>query len=421
VNSMKEFPNFRWFVLATLCVVTATTAVVLISPAPLIGAIAKGLRVSPGEATGAAMATFNLAVAISCLCGGMLLDRFGPVRVWIVCLSMMAVGEILTPVFDASLFGFYVLRLIQGFGTGPIMASTARVAAQWFPPQERGFVAGVQGMAMGLGTAIGVVIAPLVFAAKGDWALTMGWLGVMPVIALVMTVVIGFGPEAPNEHLVQANRETQASRSDFALAIRMPATWGAIICVVLLSWVMQGFNDLIPGFIAIEPPVGLGRNPVVAGQFMMVLQISFMAGAVLSGFFVDKLFGGRSRPVVFLGFLGTAIFCYAVRLPFVHSSNIVLLVDLVLAGLCQAVCIPSTIAFIARSYPEHITGRLGGLAQGIGVFGGTAGVTLGAYALDSSGYYNHSILAVSIIAIIGCGFALLQNPPENFSRYRNWN
>ncbi|MBP2653507.1 MAG: transporter transrane protein [Firmicutes bacterium] len=421
MNSMNEFPKFRWFVLATLCLVTATTAVVLISPASLIGAIAKGLRISPGEATGAAMGTFNFCVAISCLCGGMLLDRFGTVRVWIVCLIMIAVGEIGASSLGDSIFGFYILRLIQGLGTGPIMASTVRVAAQWFPPNERGIVAGVQGLAMGMGTCIGAVVSPMILAVSGDWGMTMGWLGVMPVIALVMTVVIGFGPEAPNEHLVQANRETQESRSDFALAIRMPATWGAIICVVLLSWVMQGFNDLIPGYIAIEPPVGLGRNPVVAGQFMMVLQIAFMAGAILSGFIVDRLFEGRSRPVVFLGFLGTAIFCFAVRFSFVHSSNFILLVDLALTGLCQSVCIPATIAFIARSYPGHITGRLGGLAQGIGVFGGTAGVTLGAYALDSSGYYNNSILAVVIIAFIGCGCALLQKPPEVFSRYRNWN
>jgi len=419
---MKEYPSFRWFVLATLCVVTATTAVVLISPAPLIGAIAKGLRISPGEATGAAMGSFNLAVAISCLCGGMLLDRFGPVRVWTVCLALIAVGELAMPAFGDTTFQFNVLRMIQGLGTGPIMASTARVAAQWFPEGERGIVAGVQGMAMGLGTAIGVVIAPLIFAAEGDWAVTMGWLGIMPVVALVMTLAIGFGPEPPHEHSAQVGQETQASRSDFALAIRMPATWGAILCVVLLSWIMQGFNDLIPGFIAIEPPVGLGRNPIVAGQFMMALQIAFMVGAVMSGFFVDKLFGGRSKPVVFLGFLGTAIFCFAVRISFVHSSNILLLADLVLAGFCQAVCIPSAIAFIARSYPEHITGRLGGLAQGIGIFGGTAGIMFGAFALQASGFYNNSILTVSIIGLIGCVCALLLNPPEVFSRYsRNWN
>ncbi|MBP2653508.1 MAG: transporter transrane protein [Firmicutes bacterium] len=421
MDSMREFTGFRWFVLATLCIVTATTAVVLISPAPLIGAIAKSFVINVGEATGASMATFNLAVAISCLVGGPLLDRFGFVRVWSVCLAMIALGEIATPTFGDTVAKFHILRLIQGFGTGPIMASTARVAAQWFPPSERGIVAGVQGTAMGLGTAVGLVISPMLFAAKGDWAVTIAWLGAMPLIALIMTLVIAFGPEPPNEHVEQTGRETQASRSDFAQAIRLPATWGAILCVVLLSWVMQGFNDLVPGFIAVDPPVGLGRNPVVAGQFMMVLQIAFMVGAILSGFIVDGLFGGRSRPVVFLGFLGTAIFCYAIRFNFVHSSNFAMLINLAMAGLFQSVCIPATIAFIARNYPEHITGKLGGLAQGIGIFGGTAGVTVGAFALDFSGFYNYSIVAVSLAALVGCACALLQKPPDVFARHRSWN
>ncbi|MBP2645150.1 MAG: hypothetical protein H6Q75_590 [Firmicutes bacterium] len=415
MSKQTVYPAFRWFVFITLCIVTASTAVALIAPAPLMGPIAKTLGISLGEATGATMGMFNLFVGISCLVGGWFLDRFGAVRVWITCLLLIIISEVLMPSLGKSFGGINFLRVIAGIGTGPIMASTARVAAQWFPLNERGIVTGVQGMAMGLGIAIGFMLAPAVFQTTGDWATTMVWLSLMPVAAAVMAGIILVGPKPPVVETMQ-DVSNAGGENEFVQALKMPATWAAIACVTWAGWIFQGINDLVPAYLAIDSPVGLGKGPMTAGQFMTVFSVAFMLGAMLSGLLVEKVFGGRSKPVVFLGFVGTAVFSLGIKLPFVASNDMLLMGCLILAGLFSACLTPPSIAFIARNYPEHITGKLGGIAQGIGIFGGTAGVFAGAYALHSTGFYYASIYIVVVVALVGCVFSLGQNPPKLFAK-----
>lgn len=412
MNSELVYPRFRWFVFATLCIVTASTAVALIAPAPLMGPIAKALGISIGEAAGATMGTFNLFVAISALAGGWFLDKFGAVRVWAACLILIIAGELLMPVFGSGFWGLNNLRVMEGLGTGPIMASTARIAAQWFPVKERGIVTGVQGMAMGLGITLGFILAPAVFETTGNWAVTMAWLSFLPVIALVMTALIAFGPKAPGIAAAESN-DAVGAESAFMQAIKLPVTWMAILCVVMMSWAFQAINDLIPGYIAVEAPVGLGKGPTAAGQFMTAFSMSFTIGALLSGFILEKVLKGQSKPLVFLGYLGTVVFTFALRIPLVTSNDTLLLICLILNGLLSAWCIPPSVAFIARNYPEHLTGKLGGLAQGIGVFGGTAGAFTGAYAIHATGYYDASIYIIVGIAILGCLSALGLNAPKD--------
>ncbi|MBP2649215.1 MAG: hypothetical protein H6Q74_40 [Firmicutes bacterium] len=409
------YPAFRWVVFITLCIVTASTAVALIAPAPLMGPIAKTLGVSLGEATAATMGTFNLFVGISALLGGWFLDRFGALRVWIICLILIIISEVSMSSWGNSIGGLNLLRIIAGIGTGPIMASTARVAAQWFPKHERGIVTGIQGMAMGLGIAIGFMLAPAVFQASGDWAVTMAWLSLMPLVAVVMAAISLVGPKPPTFISDEVSADG-GSQNDFIQALKLPATWAAIACVTWAGWIFQGINDLVPAYLAIDGPVGLGKGPMVAGQFMTTFSVAFMLGAVLSGFIVEKIFKGQTKPVVFCGFIGTAVFSLSLKLPFVVANETILLICLVLTGLFSALLTPPSIAFIARNYPEHLTGKLGGIAQGIGIFGGTAGVFAGAYALHSTGFYYASIYIVVIIAIIGCIFSLGQNPPRIFSK-----
>jgi len=407
------YSRFRWVVFVTLCLATMTNAITLIAPATLIGPIAKALGVSLGETVGATMGTYNLFGAIACIAGGWFLDRFGLVRVWTVCLLLMIISSVLMPIFGTTILGLSVLRSIQSIGGGPIMGSTVRIAAEWFPPHERGIVTGIQGVAMGLGIAISFMVVPGLFESNGNWAVTMAWLSCVGIIALIFTFIVAGGPQAPKK-IDEGEVLMTDSESAFKLALKQPATWAVIGSVILSSWMFQGFNDIVPSYIAIDPPVGLGMGPMTSGSFMSIVQIASMIGAISSGFIVEKLTGGKSKPVAFISFIAFAIFAFAIKLDAVTSSRSVLLGCLVLAGLFLAVIMPVSNAFIAKNYPRHITGRLGGLAQGLNMFGGTLGVSAGATALHITEMYQMSINIIIVVAIIGCFFALGQNPPTTF-------
>jgi len=398
-----EKPAFRWVVLIALVLACMTNAVTLIAPAPMIGDLCKALQTEPGAVVGATMGTFNLFGALAAIGGGWLLDRFGFTKVWIGCLALMVIGLVLTPFFGRSILGLSVLRSLQAIGGGPIMASAGKVAAEWFVPEERGTVTGAQGLAMGVGITLGFSIAPAFLMKTGDPMKAMAAVSIVGIIALVLAIVVAFGPNAPE---MPQPEVAGAANSDnaFAWAMKQPVTWATLVVVVALGWLFQGYNDIVPGYIAI-PGIGLGMGPMTAGKYMSMVSIALMVGAALSGFIVEKVFGGNAKPVAFLACLFFAIFAFAIKFPAVTGSA-ALVPCLVLAGFFMAMINPVLMAFFAKNYPEHVVGRICGTAQGISMFAGTAGVAAGASALHVTGHYQWPINIVVILGLIGAVAAL---------------
>ena len=412
------FSRFRWFVLLALCIVTAGSAMVMISPAPLIGVIAKSTGLSLGEVAGITMGTFNLFMAISALVGGFLIDRFGVIRVWLVGIVLLFLGAVLVPYVGDSASGMTVLRAMVGCGTGPIMASAVSLAAQWFPMSERGIVTGVQGFSVSLGIALGFVVVPGILQSTGSWQAALGWMSVAMIIALIVTLVIVFGPKAPATS--QAMQGSNAGGGvEFKRALLLVATWAGIACAFLNSWEFQAFNDLTPSYLAVEPPVGLGFGPMGAGKFMLMAQIAYMIGSLLSGVIGEKVFGGRAKPMVMMGALVSALCCFALKFSGVYANDSVLLLALIVFGFFASVVNPQVNAFIAKNYPEHITGKVAGLTMALCGFGATIGVAAGALALHATGFYQMSITIVTLVGIIGCIAGVALNPPKIFRSNHN--
>jgi MFS family permease len=410
---MREnaYPKFRWFVLLTMWIVTSTTSLALISPAPLIGEMIKTMPyLSPGAITGMTMGVFNFFVAIAALVGGAILDRLGFIKVYIGGLILIIAGELLIPVIGATFWGMIFIRLLQGFGTGPVMAAAASLAATYFPLKERSIVTGVQGFSVSFGIATGLALVPKLFDMTGSWQSALAWLAPMGIVGLVMTVIVAFGPK-PTVVESEEVRLEGPSKGEMKSALSQPVTWFAVACVVSMSWVFQAFNDLTPGYMALDPPVGLGKGPAGAG-LLVGAQASYMIGSILCGFICEKIFKGNPRPVVATGFLLGTIFSLAIKFPFVTGNQTILITALTLAAFFFSFVNPLCMAFIAKNYPQHITGKLGGLAMGIGIFGGTAGVTAGATALHATGLYQMSINIMCGICFIGFLISIGLNPKK---------
>ena len=407
-----EYPKYRWMVLIMMIFATLAQGSLLISFSTLIPTVSEQMGMSLGQTTGILMGVFTLFVAIFAIVGGAIIDKIGLAKTYIGACVLMLASTLLIPVFGDNFPALVVLRLIQGIGCGPVIGSVAAVAVTWFPIKERSIIAGVQGAALTLGTALGLLIVPAIFNATGDWKIAVAWLAVLSGLALVISIIVNFGPKPP---VVSDNAENIANaKGDFALALKQPVTYIGIGCTFLLSWVMQAFNDLTPGYFAVQPPVGVGYGEVVAGQYMTVVQIGFLIGAAASGFVLEKLFARKVKPVVMIAFILTAIFCFSVKLPFVYGIAPVTLPALFLAGFFMSYVMPACQAFVAMHYPHSIAGKVGGMWMGIGVFGGTIGVLVGSTALHFTGQYQMSINVVAIVAIVGLVVAWFLNPPTVF-------
>lgn len=386
----------------------------MICYAPILGVIAKDLGVSVGEISAAAMGVVIMVAGISSILSGPLLDKIGVARSITLGAIITLTGMCLAPKLSHSLQEIIFARVIMGIGWGPFSACTSSVAAKWFPEHQRGMVAGMIGAGISLGIILGFILTPAFMGKTAHWSMAVGWLAVVPAVTLVVSFLTNFIKEPEIGEEITVAQDEDSISSYISLAFKSPSTYIGIICMFIFTWVMNAFNDLTPGYIAIDPPTGLGFGPAAAGQYMSAVQIGMLLGSAASGVILMKLFKGKIKSVMMTGFFFTAIFCFSVKLPFVYGTPKLLVACLFLVGFFEAFIIPMVATFIATNYPAQIMGRVFGTTFGVSIFGGAIGVFVGATFLHTTGNYLMSITIVSLMALIGIGFSFLLNSPKVF-------
>ena len=183
----------------------------------------------------------------------------------------------------------------------------------------------------------------------------------------------------------------------------------------MVTWIFAAFNDLTPGYFALDKPVGVGYGPTTAGKLMSLVQVAFVIGSISTGFILEKVFRGRVRPVISMGYTFFAVFAFSIIFPAVWANMSVLPVCLSIAGFFIGSIGANVIAFASKRYPAHIAGKIVGMWMGVGLFGGLGGIIAGATALHKTGNYHASIIIVCVIAIIGLIIVQFLKPPRAFS------
>jgi ACS family glucarate transporter-like MFS transporter len=205
------YPRFRWFMLVTVTFGYFAAGVFLIIFAPILGVVAQDFGISIGEATLLLITTFAFSNAVATIGSGMLIDRFG-VRPCIIAGGVLTVLAALSvPVLGGSLAGMVAMRVLLGLGFGPVSACVSAVAARWFPPPERGLVAGVQGSGIALGIALTFGAMPAASQAyHGNWRAGMSWFAIVAIVGLVLCLLtlLGKEPEVPWERKLLTLLET---------------------------------------------------------------------------------------------------------------------------------------------------------------------------------------------------------------------
>ncbi|MBP1628433.1 MAG: rane protein, major facilitator superfamily [Holophagaceae bacterium] len=413
MNKNQSYPAFRWFVLLAIAAATIAQSVVMIAPAPLVGAISHDLGITPGAATAMVMATWNIVAVVSSLLAGFLVDRYGANAMMITGCILLIVPTLLFPFAGTSVGMVLFLRICHAFGCGPVMGTVAKLAHTWFLPKERGFVAGIQALTVSVGVAIGFITAPAAFVQTQNWLTVMPRMTVTPIIALVLWVVVLFGPKAPEEeHEILG----AGDQSEFKSVLAMPITWLIIFAGFTASWFFSAFNDMTPGFLALNAPMGLGLGPVAAGKLMTLFQVAFMVGALAVGFLFEKLFRQSARITLFVGLLMMGVFTASLLSPAISGAKGPLSTVLFCTGFFAAWGMPTSVAFISLHYPARVIGRLTGLFFALAFSGGIPAILLGSLALHHTGRYVVSFCIAIAVVVIGALVSLFLKRPTFAAR-----
>jgi sugar phosphate permease len=167
------------------------------------------------------------------------------------------------------------------------------------------------------------------------------------------------------------------------------------------NWANNAFNELSPGFMAIDKPIGLGLGASTAGKLSSGTWVGMIIGMFCAGIIIDRIFKGRSAPIVIIGFICNLILYNGILFPAIHSSTSTLSIWLMASGFVNPFTAIGNQCFAIRTFPPNVIGKVIALWTCASNFMGSFGVMAGSLALDNTGTYHMSFIFISLASVVG--------------------
>ena len=286
--------GYRWVVLAATMLVNATLQALWIAYSPVSSAASAYFGVSE-LAVGFFAMSFMIAFLPSSLPASWFIDRFGFVKA--VGLGSAAVG----------IFG--LLRGLAGSNFALAMAATCGMAvaqplflnawtkmpAVWFPAKERATAVGLTTIANIVGTAVGLVVTPILATGMDLAKIQLVYGGAAAVGAVLFFALAREKPAIPPDK--SAAEERAFMVEGLVKALRNPS----FLKFLAIAFVGMGiFNGVTTWVEAIVKPRGIA--PTEAGLLGAIMLAGGVVGAVVIPALSDR--SGRRKPYIVIGLAG---------------------------------------------------------------------------------------------------------------------
>jgi MFS family permease len=395
-----------WIVLAAL-------AVCMMAASGLRAAF--GVYIKPMEAefgwtrsalSGVAAVSLLLLGAVGPLVGRVA-DRWGPRRVIIASIVVLAGGAI-GSAFVHSLWQLYVtIGLLMAVGAGGVAMSTgASVIARWFEGR-RGLVMGVVGAAMSAGQ---LIVIPLATALTlwFSWRTSFLVFGVI-VLLLVLPVGLMFIRNAPEDRglrpygatgavasAASAAANRAAGRVSVGEAARFPQFWLLMSTFFVCGYTSSGL--ILTHFM----PHALEHNftQFQASAALGVMGAMNIIGTISSGWLCDRF--GRRGPLAtyyFIRGLSLLYLLYVRDVPSLHLWAAIF-------GLNWISTVPPTTTLTANIFGRFSVGELSGWIFLSHQVGSALGAALAGWLYEWTGSYSAAFISAAFLAFTATGMAM---------------
>jgi len=238
-------PRYRWVIEALLFVALFAQTVTAIAPAPILSPIMRGLHLSLGAA-GLVVSIIALCSAVFSALGALVVARLGALRTLLWGIGLMAVGQIASGC--AATFGTLLAsRVLQGIGSGLMIAPPGALVMQWFGEGERPWINTVNWLSTYVGaTCVYAVTVPMFYALRSSWQAVLFTYGVGVAAVTLLWMALG------REHESAATHAAGAALTPGASAVRDVLGMRDVVLVALATfggtWVYQTFAVFLPQF-----------------------------------------------------------------------------------------------------------------------------------------------------------------------------
>lgn len=348
-----------------------------------------------------AAASLNaLAYGLSQFAVGFLVDRWGPRRVMLAGLALLAMASLAT----AFVSELWHLALLQGLLPGAAFAAAGLVPAGamllgWFPRRPA--------LAVGLASA----------------GLPAGQAALLPLIAAVVPrlgwrttyLALGIGLAAlalPPLWLLARDPPRRPAAEPPPRAEPAPASGHSLLVALSLAFLACGFTDQLVTLHLVAFATGVGLPPVVAASSQSLLTLVGIAGSVAAGRLADSW---TPRGVLVLLYAARAATFPLLFLFAATASPLPLFLFALLFGPTYIANVAPGSRLLRERYGLERLGAFMGLTQFIHQVGAVAGVSLGGLSYSLLGGYQ-PVFALATAAALGGALACLALPGRQSER-----
>jgi predicted MFS family arabinose efflux permease len=395
---MKKL-HYGWVVVAVTFLALLVSSGVRTTPSVII---------KPLEAEfGWPRASISLAVAVSLFAfgfgaplGGSLVDRFGPRRVMLGGLTLIAAG--LVPLLALSeLWQLHLLwGLVVGVGTGAVTnVLGATVALRWFN-KYRGVVVGIFGAASAAGQLL-FVPTLIMLGSLGGWRSVIA--ASAAVVALTLLPVVIFMRNRPQDINVEPVGEASAATAHvdarvttLRQAVRTRDFWLLAGSFFICGYTTNGLigTHLLPHTL---------EHGFVEGDIswaLALMGVMNIVGTMASGWLSDR-YDNRKLLATYYGFRALSL----AALPFILEMQGMLLFAIIY-GLDWVATVPPTVNLTAQRYGRASLGTLYGWIFCSHMIGAGIASYAGGLFRDVLGDYHLIFISAAIFGIIAAGLSL---------------
>lgn len=289
--------------------------------------------------------------------------------------------------------------VMGGAGIGFCYAATTPPAVKWFPPEKKGFIAGI--VVSGVGFAA-VYISPLTSMLLQKQGLVNTFLILGTGALIIVCALSQLIKNPPNDYKVPLTKE-ERHKSDTPQA-KKEYVWREMVKTFAFYklWIMYAFTAsaglMIIGHLVV---IASKQAQWEKGFYLVVLLAIFnTAGRIIAGIFADKYGHVRTMRIIFL------MQAVNMLLFSLYRSPLTLAIGAALTGLSYGALFSVFPAVTADYYGTKNLGVNYGLVFTAWGFAGVIGPLLAGRILDTTGSYQLSYILSAVLLILASVFTL---------------
>jgi MFS family permease len=360
-----------------------------------------------GALSGVAALSLLLLGAVGPL-AGRLADRWGPRRVAVVALLLLADGALGASAVHALWQAYLTTGVLIGVASGGLgLATGSVIATRWFETR-RGLAIGIAAGGMSAGQLVIIPLATVLMVWLG-WRASFSWLG-LGLLGIVLPLGLGlirddpadrgeraYGATGPALTAGQLAAARAAGRIGAFEAAQHPQFWLLAVTSVVCGYTSVGL--ILTHFV----PHALEHNftQLEASTALAVMGSMNVVGTLASGWLCDR-FGRRGPLATYYLIRGASLvfLLYVWNAPSLHLWAAVF-------GLNWVSTVPPTTTLTASIFGRYSVGELSGWIFFAHQVGAALSAATAGWIFEASGSYTPAFVSAALLAVVAAALTLL--------------